>query len=390
MVKTFTLRRSRVRALGRQDARWFAQAKFVGFEQRQVSMGPLKRLPSIDAMRGITVAGMLLVNDPGSWSHVYAQLSHSAWNGCTLTDLVFPFFLFMVGVSIALAILPRLEQGAAPRVLRNAALWRALRIVALGLLLNAIAAWFPPGRHIRFPGVLQRIGVCFAVAAMIAIYLPRRGWWIAGVALLAAYTALLLCGGSLAKWDSIVDHVDGAVFGRHVWEANALTGQVHDPEGLLSTLPAIVNSLLGLYAGVWLRECRFRRLAVASVIALALGWLWSPWIPFNKNLWTPSFVLWTSGCAALVLLACHWLVELRGWPPLRRERHRRLWASELVHAGSVAGLGLAGRHLHPGFRLFGRPVGWQKLASLGYAIVFVAFWWIIVWWMERRRIYFKL
>lgn len=352
-----------------------------------------KRLASLDALRGITMACMLLVNDPGTWYQVYPQLSHSAWNGCTLTDLVFPFFLFIVGVSIAMAILPRLEQGVAPAGLRNAALWRAVRIVALGLALNAASAWWPPGHDLRFPGVLQRIGVCFAVASILAIYTPRRAWVIAIVALLAGYAALLLAGGTLAKWDSIVDHVDSAVFGRHVWETNAATGQRHDPEGLLSTLPAIANSLFGLCAGVWLRERRLKRLLAAGVAAVALGWLWSYWIPFNKNLWTPSFVLWTSGWATLALLACHWLVDVRGWPPLGRRFGMNAIAA---YAGSelmqvvLPPTGWQDAIYTHGFASWIAPWGGEKLASLGYAIAFVAFWWVIVWWMDRRRIYLKL
>ncbi|MBW8824346.1 MAG: DUF1624 domain-containing protein, partial [Xanthomonadales bacterium] len=215
-----------------------------------------QRFASVDALRGLTVAAMLLVNDPGTWDHVYAPLEHAEWNGCTPTDLVFPFFLFVMGASVALAILPRLERGATAKVLRNAALWRALRIIALGLAINALAAWWLPGREMRWPGVLQRIGVCFAVVSMFAIYTPKRTWWIAIVALLGGYALLLMSGGTLAKWNNIVDHVDGAVFGRYVWDHDTVTGQVHDPEGLLATLPSIASSLIGLYAGVWLRESR--------------------------------------------------------------------------------------------------------------------------------------
>src|SRR5580765_2730547 len=138
-----------------------------------------QRFASVDALRGITVAAMLLVNDPGSWDHVFWPLEHAEWNGCTPTDLVFPFFLFVMGVSAALAILPKLEQGIAPDVLHNAALWRALRIVVLGVAINALAAWWLPGREMRWPGVLQRIGVCFAVVSLFALYTPRRVWWTA-------------------------------------------------------------------------------------------------------------------------------------------------------------------------------------------------------------------
>lgn len=352
-----------------------------------------QRLSSLDALRGLTVAGMLLVNDPGSWSHIYWPLEHAAWHGCTPTDLVFPFFLFVMGVSVALAILPRLEQGAAPNLLRNAALWRALRILALGLAINALAAWWLPGREMRWPGVLQRIGVCFAVLAVLAIYTPKRAWWIAIIALLLGYTVLLLSGQSLDKWNNLVDHVDGAVFGRYVWDHNAATGQVHDPEGLLSTLPSLASSLLGLVAGVWLRARRLKTLLLAGVVALALGWLWSYWLPFNKNLWTPSFVLWTAGWAALALVACYWLIDMQGAPAWGRRFGVNAIAayagSELMQVALPA-LGWQDAIYQHGFANWIAPLAGDKAASLAFAVVFVAFWWGVVWWMDRRRINLKL
>src|SRR5699024_11562112 len=129
--------------------------------------------------------------------YVFGPLDHAAWNGCTPTDFIFPMFLFIMGVSIALAIVPGLEKGRAPSALRNAALWRALRIVALGLLINALAAWLMPGRDMRWPGVLQRIGVCFAISAMLAIYVPRRWWPSVILGLLAVYSVVLVAGGPL-------------------------------------------------------------------------------------------------------------------------------------------------------------------------------------------------
>jgi predicted acyltransferase len=351
------------------------------------------RLGSLDALRGLTVAGMLLVNDPGDWDHVYRPLEHAAWHGCTPTDLVFPFFLFVMGASVALAILPRLERGEPPGRLRNAALWRALRILALGLAINALAAWWLPGREMRWPGVLQRIGVCFAVVGMFAIYMPRRAWWIAIAALLAGYTALLLWGGTLAKWDNIVDRIDGAVFGRFVWEHNPAAGQVHDPEGLPATLPAIASSLLGLCAGVWLRAGQPRRLLAAGVAALALGAAWSWWIPLNKNLWTPSFVLWTGGWAMLALLACHRLVDLRGWPALGRRFGMNAIAA---YAGSelmqivLPALGWQEPLYRRLFAGWLTPLVGPCVASLAWAVAFVALWWAIVWAMDRRRLYLKL
>ena len=354
---------------------------------------PDGRLASLDALRGCTVAAMLLVNDPGDWDHVYGPLEHATWHGCTPTDLVFPFFLFVMGVSVALAILPRLEQGVAPDRLRDVALWRALRILALGLAINALAAWWLPGREMRWPGVLQRIGVCFAVVAAFAIYTPRRVWWLVIAALLAGYTALLLCGGTLDPWNNIVDRIDGAVFGRYVWDHNPATGQVHDPEGLPATLPAIATSLFGLCAGVWLRARQTGRLFTAGVVVLVLGALGAQWMPLNKNLWTPSFALWSAGWAILALLACHWLVDRQGWPALGRRFGMNAIAayagSELMQIALPALGWQEGlyRHLFAGWIT---PLAGPYVASLAWAIAFVTLWWLIVWAMDRHRLYLKL
>lgn len=353
---------------------------------------PAHRVQSVDALRGCTVAAMLLVNDPGDWAHVYWPLDHAAWNGCTPTDLIFPFFLFVVGVSVALAILPRLEQGVAPAGLTRAALWRAVRIVLLGLAINMLAAWLLPGRDMRIPGVLQRIGVCFAAVALFAIYSRPRTQWSAIVLLLLGYWGLLELGDSLAPWTNIVSRTDSALFGHYVWSIDPVSGRGHDPEGLLSTLPAIATSLLGLRAGCWLRRARLKALLGGGLLLLGLGELWSLWLPLNKNLWTPSFVLWTAGWATLTLLAFHWLVERRGWPPLGRRFGINAIAA---YAGSeimqvvLPGLGQAtwyrsvfGNWMTPRFGAY--------VPSLALAVVFVAFWWLVVWVLDRRGIHLKL
>src|SRR6185437_7192216 len=187
---------------------------------------------------------MLLVNDPGDWSHVYAPLEHSEWNGCTPTDLLFPCFLFVMGVSVALGIMPRVEAGGDRSMLMRAAAWRALRIVALGVAINLVAWWLLADAHLRWPGVLQRIGLCFAGTALFAVLARPKVWPIAAVALLLAYWALLIAGGTLAPWDNIVSRFDTAVFGSHVYLIDATTGRGHDPEGLLGTLPSLATSLL--------------------------------------------------------------------------------------------------------------------------------------------------
>lgn len=336
---------------------------------------------------------MLLVNDPGDWSHVYAPLEHATWHGCTPTDLVFPFFLFVVGVSVALGILPRREQGVDQTVLTRAALWRAWRILAVGVAINLLAAWLLPQAHLRLPGVLQRIGVCFAGVAVFAIYTGARTQWVAILSLLLGYWGLLLLGGTLEPWANIVSRTDSAVFGRFVYLVDPLTGRGHDPEGLLGSLPSLASTLLGLRAGCWLRQGRRRTLLFAGMLSLLLGAVWSIWLPFNKNLWTPSFVLWCAGWASLLLLAFHVLVDARGWPALGRR------------FGVNAIAAYAGSEL---MQILLPALGWQEplyqqlfagwmtprlgpyLPSLAFAVVFVALWWLIVYALDRRRIYLKL
>lgn len=353
---------------------------------------PAGRLRSLDALRGCTVAAMLLVNDPGDWDHVYWPLDHAAWNGCTLTDLIFPFFLFVVGVSVALAILPRLERGSASAGLTRAAMWRAARIVLLGLAINALAAWLLPGRDMRIPGVLQRIGVCFAAVALFAIYTRPRTQWSVIALLLLGYWGLLELGGSLAPWSNIVSRTDSALFGHYVWSIDPVSGRGHDPEGLLSTLPALATTLLGLRAGCWLRRERLKALLVGGLLSLGLGALWSLWLPFNKNLWTPSFALWTAGWATLALLAFHWLVERRGWPPLGRRFGVNAIAA---YAGSelmqivLPGLGQATWYRSL-FADWMTPRFGPYVSSLAFAVVFVAVWWGVVYVMDRRKCYVKL
>ncbi len=351
-----------------------------------------RRLASLDALRGCTVAAMLLVNDPGDWDHVYWPLDHAAWNGCTPTDLVFPFFLFVVGVSVALAILPRLEQGADRAALMHAALSRALRIVGLGLLINVLAWWWMPGAHLRFPGVLQRIGVCYAGVALFALCTRPRTQWAAIAVLLLGYWWLLVLGGSLEPWTNIVSRTDTAVFGRFAYLIDPATGRGHDPEGLLSTLPSLATALLGLRAGCWLRAGRLRPLLIGAVLSLLLGALWSLWLPLNKNLWTPSFVLWTAGWAALALLGFHLLIDRRGWPAWGRRFGVNAIAA---YAGSelmqilLPGLGQDWLYQHL-FASWMTPRFGPCIPSLAFAVVFVAMWWLIVWAMDRRRIYLKL
>lgn len=346
-----------------------------------------RRFASVDALRGLTVAAMLLVNTPGDWGHVYAPLLHAQWHGCTPTDLVFPFFLFIVGVSIALGVMPRAESGGDRRPLQRALLWRAARIVGLGLLLHLAAWWLLDGEHFRPWGVLQRIGICFAVAGLLALHTGARTQWLCIGALLLGYWGLLAWSGGFEPWTNLASRVDAAMLGPHAYLFDPATGLGHEPEGLLSTLPAIATTLLGLRAGDWLRRGDARRICIAGVVALVLGALWAQMFPLSKNLWTSSYVLWTGGWAMLALAACHMLVDLRGWPAIGRA----FGVNAIVaYAGSAlmvylfSGLGWWGPLYRLGFSNWMTPRFGPDLPSLAFALAFVALWWGIVRWMDAR------
>lgn len=289
---------------------------------------------SLDVFRGVTIAAMILVNDPGSWGHIYPPLEHADWNGWTPTDLIFPFFLFIVGVSLTLSFAARIGRGLTRRALVIHVLRRSALIFAIGLFLNGFPD-FDLGT-IRIMGVLQRIALCYLVAGLLYLATFRRESTAEGparvhanlrvtaavaVALLAGYWALMTLVpvpgygvGHLGKQDSVAAYVDRALMGGHLW-AESVTW---DPEGFLSTMPAIASLLIGILAGEWLRSDRragqkVLGLAGAGLVLLIAGQLWNPSFPINKNLWTSSFVLFTGGCALLALAACYWWVDVRKW-----------------------------------------------------------------------------
>ncbi|MCW4455593.1 hypothetical protein OK348_12435 [Flavobacterium sp. MXW15] len=351
------------------------------------------RYASVDALRGITVAAMLLVNNPGDWGHVYAPLLHADWHGCTPTDLIFPFFLVIVGVSIALGVVPRVEQGGDRLALTRTVLVRALRILGLGLLLHLLAWWWLDLPHYRPWGVLQRIGLCFAAVGIMAIWLRPRTQWLCLGLLLGSYSALLNGGGTLEPWHNLASRLDTALFGPLLYRYDPATGLGHDPEGLLSTMGALASTLLGLHAGALLRSGRPLRLLAAALALLLAGAIWSHWLPFNKNLWTPSYVLWSAGWALAVLWQAHLLIDRRGWPAWGR----RFGVNAITaYAGSSA-MVLAMMASGLWAWLYGNvfdaaiaPLAGAKAASLAFALAFVALWWLPMWWLDRRRIYLKI
>lgn len=353
----------------------------------------MTRFDSVDALRGLTVAAMLLVNNPGDWGHVHAPLRHADWHGCTPTDLVFPMFLFVAGVSLALALGPRREAGTPSGALRREVLLRAARIVALGLLLHAVAwALASDARSFRPMGVLQRIGLCVAAAGWLAAGTRERTQWGVFGAILLGYWALLALGGPLTKEGNLAARVDALLLGRFAYQYDPATGIANEPEGWLSTLPAIATTLLGVRAGDWLRRGRVGTLWVAGAVALAAGFAWSLVFPLNKSLWTSSYVLWTGGWSLLALALAHEAVDRRGWPALGRRFGVNAIAA---YAGAwlmVCVLGALGWGAALQARVFAPLTPWvgAETASLAHAVAFVAVWWVVVLVLDRRGVRIKI
>lgn len=358
---------------------------------------PARRLVSLDAFRGATVAAMILVNNPGSWSHVYPPLEHAAWHGCTPTDLIFPFFLFIVGVSLTFS------RRVAPR---DAAV-RALKILGLGLLL---AAWptFPLAT-LRWPGVLQRIAACYFGAFLLARRLGDRALAALSAALLLGYWLLMTQvpvpdghppnldpGTNLAAW------VDRALMDGHLWKQT----KTWDPEGPLSTLPALATTLMGVLAGRWLRREREPRATLqqglrAGAALTALGLLWDLAFPINKGLWSSSYVLFTGGLALVALTLGHWTIDVRG--PARWAAPAVTYGRNAIFVFVAAGL-LAKTLARVQVTVDGGTLPLQRLlheallaswlpprpASLAWALLNVAGFYLVLRALEKRGIFFKV
>ena len=298
------------------------------------------RLMSLDVFRGATIASMILVNNPGTWSAMYKPLDHAEWHGWTFTDLIFPFFLWIVGVAIPLSTARRLEQGQSRRELLLHALRRAVIIFALGFFLNSFslmldaslwrdgfAAWFHHyATHVRVPGVLQRIGICYFITMLIFLGAGIRGQliWMGG--LLIGYWVLMIVGpllgcgtGGLEVHGNFAEYIDnlvlnGKVIGIHVWSG----GKTWDPEGVFSTVPAIATCLFGVMTGHVLRskqtpETRTAWLFVGGNLLLFAGVVMDVWLPINKKLWTSSYSVFMAGMAMNCFAVCYWLVDVQGW-----------------------------------------------------------------------------
>lgn len=387
------------------------------------------RLLSLDVMRGVTILAMILVNNPGDWGELYEPLAHAPWHGWTPTDLIFPFFLFMVGVAMAYSFGKYTDgEGKPTRAVWLRIFRRVGLLILLGLVLNAAGRLIgvPLGYQeswdwatLRWPGVLQRIGLAYLGASLVVLLLNRVGQIIFGVAVLLLYAAALVFlptntapDERLSQTDNIVRAIDVAIFGeQHMW--TQATDHPTDPEGLLSTLPSIVTVLLGYGTGRWIKP---RLITLSSIsflltigIALAiLGEVWDlgllpGWeMPINKSLWTSSFVLLSGGLAIVALACCLFVFDLAG----KRNGliQRVATAFQMVGVNAIfvfVASGLVARAL--GMIQVGNQSikGWlyenlcvgpltavgltdPRLSSVMYAILFVGCWWLLLWFMWRR------
>ncbi len=436
------------------------------------------RLISLDAFRGITIAGMILVNNPGSWSAIYPPLGHAKWHGWTPTDFIFPFFLFIVGVAIVYAFANRKDSGASTLSIYLKIAKRTVLLFGIGLYLTAFKGIPQPAlqilgslflicltlyfiakfattlprseqyrkilltsmkfialllafsaligvdfAHLRIPGVLQRIAVTYAVASLIALHTNVKGQVIISVALLALYWLVMklvpVPGWGAGMLDLIVDPVtnqaqmgnlawwlDSKLLAGHTWSGAPAAG--FDPEGILSTIPAIVTVLFGVLTAHWLKTDRHdyekvTGLFVYGIIGLVVGIILDIWFPINKNLWSPSYTVFMGGMALLFLGMCYWLIDIQGY---------KTWTKPFIIFGSNAIAvyslsSLTARALIfwwkvPGpegtpialktylYQHFFQPLASPVNASLIWALSYVFCWYIFVWVLFKKRIFIKI
>lgn len=381
-----------------------------------LASSPSQRLLSLDVARGITIAFMIMVNNNGG-SGAWWFMNHAAWNGLTPTDLVFPTFLFVVGISIVFAFEARLAKGAPRAQLAKHTVQRAIILILLGIVVNGFP--FFALDHLRFYGVLQRIAVCYLVVGIFYLWDQRASSKVALlIALLIGYWILVrwvpVPGAGmpvrdvalLDKDQNIVAWLDRQLMPGHLYE-DWVTHNLRDPEGLLSDLPAIGTTLLGVLAGLWLRSRRTLQVKCSGLLAgcatcLLLGYSWSIWLPLNKKMWTSSYVLVAAGYSLALLTLTYWAVEWKGW--------RKGWTwpwlvfgSNAITAYMISELlasALSAIRLQEGVRRVGLQVylfqhsfahipdpGW---AAFAWSFSFTAVCFVPAWLLYRNRIFIKV
>jgi predicted acyltransferase len=372
------------------------------------------RLVCLDIYRGLMVAGMIVVDNPGSDEKAYWPIMHAKWNGWTPADFIFPSFLFLVGISMVYSFAARRERGETREKILLHAFKRSLILIAIGLLVNAspiigldLHAW-------RFEGVTQRIAVCYFFAAILELWAGRRWQLVALAGCLIGYWALLrfvpvpgagLPGRDIPFMDQVQNlpaWLDRKLFMGHLYDGT------RDPEGIIHTIPAIGTTLIGVLTGHWLRTKKnssklIGGMVLFGVLGMLCGELWNHWFPINKNLWTSSFVLFSGGFALLFLSLLYWVTEVK--------RLRGAWTMPILVFGMNAIAGFVADSLiyGPGYTFTvkgsdGTTMNWHEAAqahleraglstanaSLLYSLGAVAICWILLWFLWRKKIFLKV
>jgi predicted acyltransferase len=376
--------------------------------------GASVRLICLDIFRGLAVAGMILVDNPGSDEKVYWPIAHAEWNGWTPADFIFPSFLFLVGVSLVFSFAKRREKGDSRGRIVLHVFIRSLLLVVIGLFVNASPFIGVDFHALRFEGVAQRIALCYFAAAILELWSDRRGQIIAIGACLFGYWVLLrfvpvpglgVPGRDIPFMDpnqNLAAWLDRKLFMGHLFDGT------RDPEGILSTIPAVATTLLGVLTGHWLRSQKSPTtkaivILLAGICGLVAGEVWNIWFPINKNLWTSSFAVFSGGFALVFLALLYWVLEIKRW--------RAVWTIPILVFGMNAIAGFVADSLvyGPGYTFTvkhadGTTLSWHdaaqaKLVSVGasppnasliYSLGAVIFCWTLLWLLWRKRVFLKV
>lgn len=364
------------------------------------------RLISLDVFRGLTIAGMILVNNPGTWSTIYPALRHAEWHGWTPTDFIFPFFLFIVGVAMTLSFKKRLEKGDTKKELFIHVIKRSVIIFALGMFLHL----FPYFNFttVRIPGVLQRIAVVYLLASILYLYTSFRIQVIISALILILYwlamTLIPVPGygaGNLSPDGNLAAYIDNLIFKGHMWKSN------WDPEGLLSTFPAVVTTMIGIFTGMWLQKKKDKfeitsGMFVAGYILIVIGIIWDMWFPINKYIWTSSYIMFMGGMALNFLAFCYYVIEIkniRWWTQPFLVFGMNAIASFFLSSLVAKLMNIIQVNTETGesitlkafiFNNFFAPFFESINASLAFALCYVLFWYLIMMIFYKKKIFIKV
>jgi predicted acyltransferase len=380
----------------------------------KIGNGFPERLLCLDIYRGLMVAGMIVVDNPGSDERAYWPIMHAEWNGWTPTDFIFPSFLFLVGISLVYSFDARRQRAQTNRQILWHVFKRSLILIAIGLLVNASPIYGLDLHTWRLEGVAQRIALCYFFAAILELWTGRRGQLLAFLACVLGYWALLrfvpVPGAGVPGRDiPFMDQVQNlpAWLDRKLFMGHLYNG-THDPEGILHTIPAIGTTLIGVFTGHWLKSKRnasqlITGMVFVGILGMVSGELWNRWFPINKNLWTSSFVLFSGGFCLLFLSLLYWMTEVEQW--------RGKWTMPILVFGMNAIAGFVADSLiyGPGYTFTvtaanGTKMNWHEAAqarleaaglsvtnaSLVYSVGAVLICWILLWFLWRKKIFLKV